>query len=128
MPDYEKEPLYPIKIADYPKLFDYVLTASGLVYFNSIKRKYFLQKDMTQDEYNKLRLLYIYYATANKNIREVSMWQKICLSLEEKRILEKNMNLSKENLIEESLIVKNPQYVPGLYKTHIDFIKTKNEF
>ena len=123
MPDYEKEPLYPIKVVDYPKLFDYVLTANGLVYFNSIRRNYFLQKDMTQDEYNKLRLLYIYYATANKNIQEVSMWQKICLSLEQKRILEKNMNLSKENLIEESLIVKNPQYVPGLYKTHIDFIK-----
>jgi len=125
MPNYEKDPLYPIKISDYPKLFDYVLTAKGLVYFNSLKRLYFLQKDLTQDEYNKLRLLYVYYSTANKNIQEVSMWQKICLSLEEKKILEKNMYLSKEDLIEKSLIVKNPQYLPGLYKIHIDFIKNQ---
>jgi len=125
MPDYEKEPLYPIKVVDYPKLFDYVLTAKGLIYFYSLKRRYFLQKDLTQDEYNKLRLLYVYYATANKNAQEVSMWQKICLSLEEKKILEKNMYLSKDNLIEQSLIVKNPQYVPGLYKNHIDFIKSQ---
>ena len=27
----QKNPLYPIEIDDYPKLFDYVLTADGLV-------------------------------------------------------------------------------------------------
>jgi len=125
MPNYEQDPLHPIKIGDYPKLFEYVLTAEGLVYFNSLKRRYFLQKNLTQDEYNKLRLLYVFYAAANKNIGEVSMWQKICLSLDEKKIFEKNMFASKDDLIEKSLIIKNPQYVPGLYKTHIDFIKNQ---
>lgn len=121
----EKDPLYPISLSNYPKLFDFVLTAKGLLYFNELKRNYFLQKEMTLDEYNKLRLMYVYYSTANKNVEEVSMWQKICQSLDEKGIYEKNMHASKNDLINQNLITKNPDYVPGLYKTHIDFIKRK---
>jgi hypothetical protein len=45
MHESELDPLHPIKIEDYPKLFDYVLTAKGLVYFNQLKRSYFLQKN-----------------------------------------------------------------------------------
>ena len=116
-------PLHPIKLDEYPKLFDFVLTAQGLVYFNVLKRKYFLRKKLTVDEYNKLRLLYIYYATANRNVEEVSMWQKICASLDEQGVFEKNMFSSKEDLIQQSLIIKNPEYQEGLYKNHIDFIK-----
>ena len=119
----EKDPLHPIDIEDYPKLFDYVLTAEGLVYFNKLKRNYFLQKQMTEDEYNKLRLLYIYYSTANKNTEEVAMWKKICASLDEKGIFEKNMYLSKQELIKQGLILVNPNYAEGLYKRHIDFLK-----
>ncbi len=119
----EDNPLHPIKLDDFPKLFDFVLTAKGLVYFNVLKRKYFLRKKLTLDEYNKLRLLYVYYATANRNVEEVSMWQKICVSLDEQGIFEKTMFASKEDLIQQSLIIKNPEYQEGLYKTHIDFIK-----
>ena len=122
----EDDPLHPIKINDYPKLFDFVLTSNGLIYFQELKRKYFLQKNLTLDEYNKLRLLYIYYASANRNVVEVSMWQKLCISLDEKGIIEKNMFSSKQDLIHQSLIIKNPQYFEGLYKTHIDFIKKTN--
>lgn len=121
----EKMPLYPISVSNYPKLFDFVLTAKGLIFFNKLKRKYFLQQEMTIDEYNKLRLLYVYYATANKNVDEVSMWQKICQSLDEKGIYEKNMYLLKNDLINQSLITSNPDYVPGLYRTHIDLLKKK---
>jgi hypothetical protein len=123
MQNNEDDPLHPIRINDYPKLFDFVLTANGLIYFQDLKRKYFLQKKLTLDEYNKLRLLYIYYASANRNVAEVSMWQKLCVNLDEKGIIEKNMLSSKQDLIQQSLIIKNPQYVEGLYKTHIDFIK-----
>ena len=119
----EDDPLHPIKFDDYPKLFDFVLTTNGLRYFQELKRKYFLRKNLSIDEYNKLRLLYIYYATNNRNVEEVSMWQKICISLDEKGISEKNMFASKEDLIQQSLIIKNPEYVEGLYKKHIDFIK-----
>ena len=119
----ENDPLYPITLDDYPKLFDYVLTAKGLVYFQELKRKYFLRQNLTLDEHNKIRLLYVYYATANRNMPEVTMWQKICTSLDQQGVLEKNMLVSKENLVQQSLIIKNPEYVEGLYKTHIDFIK-----
>ncbi len=119
----EDNPLYPIKLDDYQKLFDFVLTVQGLVYFNELKQKYFLRKKLTVDEYNKLRLLYVYYATANRNVEEVSMWQKICASLDEQGIFEKNLFASKEDLIQQSLIIQNPEYQEGLYKTHIDFIK-----
>ena len=123
MQNIEGDPLYPIKHDDYPKLFDFVLTSKGLIYFQKLKRKYFLRKNLTCDEYNKLRLLYVYYATANRNVEEVSMWQKLCITLDEQKIFEKNMYLSKEDLIQKSLIIKNPKYVEGLYKTHIDYIK-----
>jgi hypothetical protein len=123
MQNSEEDPLHPITLEDYPKLFDFVLTTTGLSYFQELKRKYFLRKNLTLDEYNKLRLLYVYYATGNRNIEEVSMWQKICISLDEQRIFEKNMFSSKEDLIQQSLIIKNPEYVEGLYKTHIDYIK-----
>ena len=82
-------PLYPIDLDDYPKLFDYVLTADGLVYFQTLKRNYILGKDLSLDEYNKLRLLYVYYATANRNPKEVSVWQDICITLDDKGIFEK---------------------------------------
>ena len=106
MPD-PTNPLFPVKIDDYPKLFDYVLTADGLIYFQSLKRKYVLGKEMILDEYNKLRLLYVYYATANRNSKEVFAWQDICITLDEKGIFEKNMYQSKEDLKNKLLILKN---------------------
>ena len=87
----EDDPLYPIELDKYSKLFDFVLTTKGLSYYQELKRKYFLWKNLTIDEYNKLRLLYVYYATENRNVEEVSMWQKICIILEEQNMFEKNM-------------------------------------
>ncbi len=119
----QKNPLHPIDIDDYPKLFDYVLTAQGLVYFQTLKRKSILGQEMVLDEYNKLRLLYVYYATTNRNSKEVSAWQDICMTLDSRGIFEKNMYQSKEDLKSKLLIVKNPQYLPGLYRQHIDYVK-----
>ena len=51
------------------------------------------------------------------------MWKKICASLDEKGIFEKEMYLSKQDLICQGLILKNPDYAEGLYKKHIDFLK-----
>lgn len=119
----EKNPFYPVEISEYPKLFDYVLTASGLVYFQSLKRNYILGKEMTLDEYNKLRLLYVYYAAANRNPKEVSMWQDICVTLDERGIFEKHMFQSKEDLKNKSLIIKNPQYQSGLYRKYVEYVK-----
>jgi hypothetical protein len=118
-----KNPLYPIEIDDYPKLFDYVLTAEGLIYFQSLKRKYVLGKDMTLDEYNKLRLLYVYYATANRNLQEVISWQDVCITLDSQGIFEKGMFKSKEDLKNKLLIVKNPHYQSGLYRQYTEFVK-----
>ena len=78
---------------------------------------------MTFDEYNKLRLLYIYYATANKNPKEVFAWQDICITLDERGIYEKNMYQSKEDLKLQSLIIENPEYHSGLYRKYIEYIK-----
>ena len=119
----QKNPLYPIEIDDYPKLFDYVLTAQGLMYFQTLKRNKILGKVMTLDEYNKLRLLYVYYATANRNSKEVSAWQDICITLDDKGIFEKNMYQSKEDLKNNSLIVVNPQYQSGLYRKYVEYVK-----
>ena len=120
-----QNPLHPIDIDDYTKLFDYVLTISGLEYFQTLKRNYLMGKEMSLDEYNKLRLLYVYYATANRNVSEVSRWQEICVSLDEKGIFEKEMFVSKEDLKNNSLIIKNPDYEPGLYRKHVEFTKSK---
>jgi len=120
-----QNPLHPIDIDDYTKLFDYVLTISGLEYFQTLKRNYLTGKEMTLDEYNKLRLLYVYYATANRNVSEVSKWQDICVSLDEKGLFEKEMFASKEDLKNKSLIVQNPDYEPGLYRKHVEFTKPK---
>jgi len=120
-----QNPLHPIDIDDYTKLFDYVLTISGLEYFQTLKRNYLTGKEMTLDEYNKLRLLYVYYATANRNVSEVSKWQDTCVSLDEKGIFEKEMFASKEDLKNNSLIIKNPDYEPGLYRKHVEFTKSK---
>jgi len=118
-----KNPLHPIEIDDYPKLFDYVLTAEGLVYFQTLKRNYILGKEMTLNEYNKLRLLYVYYATANRNFKEVFAWQDICITLDGKGIFEKGMFKSKEDLKNKLLIVKNPNYQSGLYRKYTEFVK-----
>ena len=120
-------PLHPIDVDDFPKLFDYVLTVSGLEYFQTLKRNYLMGKEMTLDEYNKLRLLYVYYATANRNPSEVSIWQDICVSLDEKGIFEKEMFASKEDLKNKSLIIKNPDYEPGLYRKHVEYTKSKSK-
>ena len=45
MQNNETDPLHPIKFDDSPKLFDFVLTTTGLSYFQKLKRKYFLQKN-----------------------------------------------------------------------------------
>lgn len=116
-------PLPPINVNDYPKLFDYVLTTDGLIYFQTLKRKYLLGRDLLLDEYNKLRLLYVYYATANRNVKEVSVWQDICITLDDQGIFEKNMYQSKEDLKKKSLIVSNPQYQSGLYRQHVEYVK-----
>lgn len=46
--------LVALGVNGHPKLFGYVLTANGLVCFQSVNRNHVLGKDMTQDEYNKL--------------------------------------------------------------------------
>ena len=118
-----KNPLYPIDIDDYPKLFDYVLSAQGLVYFYSLKRNYILGKELSLDEYNKLRLLYVYYATANRNFKEVFAWQDICMTLDDRGIFERDMYQSKEDLKDKSLILMNPEYQSGLYRKYVEYVK-----
>lgn len=118
-----ENPFYPIEINEYPKLFDYVLTAEGLKFYQTLRRQYVLGKDLSHDAYNKLRLLCIYYATANRNTKEVSFWQDLCVTLDEKGIYEKNMFQSKENLIIQSLIIKNPSYQSGLYRNYTQYLK-----
>ena len=118
-----KNPLFPIDVDEYPKLFDYVLTAEGLVFFQILKRNYILGKEMTLDEYNKLRLMYVYYATANRNTKEVFSWQDICMTLDDRGIFEKDMFNSKEDLKNKSLIAENPNYQSGLYRKYTDFVK-----
>ncbi len=118
-----KNPLFPIPLDDYPKLFDYVLSANGLVYFHKLKRDYVLGTKLNLDEYNKLRLLHVYYATANRNSGEVSAWQDICKTLDDQGIFEKHMYQSKEDLKNRSLIVVNPDYQSGLYRKHVEFVK-----
>ena len=120
-----ENPLYPIDVDDYPKLFDYVLTSDGLVYFQTLKRNYVLGKEMTLDEYNKLRLLYVYYATANRNAKEVFAWQDVCITLDDKGIFEKDMFQSKEDLKNKLLVVPNPNYQSGLYRKYTEFVKEK---
>ena len=123
-----QNPLFPVKIDDYPKLFDYVLTAEGLIYFQTLKRKYVLGKEMVLDEYNKLRLLYVYYATANRNPKEVFAWQDICITLDEKGIFEKDMYQSKEDLKNKLLIIENPHYQSGLYRIYTEHVKEKMNY
>jgi hypothetical protein len=118
-----KNPLYPIEIDDYPKLFDYVLSAQGLAYFHSLKRNYILGKELSLDEYNKLRLLYVYYATANRNSKEVFAWQDICMTLDKRGIFEKDMYQSKEDLKDKLLIIMNPEYQSGLYRKYVEYVK-----
>ena len=118
-----ENPLYPISIDDYPKLFDYVLTAEGLKFFQVLRRRYVLGKHLTQDEYNKLRLLYVYYATANRNPEQVANWQDLCVTLDGQGIIEKDMFHSKEDLILKSLITLNPNYQSGLYRKHTEYVK-----
>jgi hypothetical protein len=42
-----------------------------------------------------LRLLYVYYATANRNTKEVFAWQELCVTLDAKGIFEKTCSLQK---------------------------------
>lgn len=120
---FNQNPLQPIDFDDYPKLFDYVLTTDGLVYFLKLRRKYVLGKNLNLDECNKLLLLSVYYATANRNPKEVSIWQELCVTLDSQGIFEKNMLHSKEDLIKKSLQTHNPNYQSGLYRKHIEYVK-----
>lgn len=120
---FDENPLYPLELNDYPKLFDYVLTKNGLIFFQHLRQKYNQGKSLEIDEYNKLRLLYIYYATANRNPKEVSCWKELCLTLDLQGIPEKHMLNSKDDLIKKSLVAKNPLYESGLYRKHIEYVK-----
>jgi len=100
--------LFPIDVDNYPKLFDYVLAAQDLIYFQIMKRKYILGKDLLLDEYNKLWLLYVYSAT-DRNVDKVFAWQDICITFDDKGIFEKNTYPSKEDLKTQSLITPNSQ-------------------
>lgn len=128
MPSDQKNPLYPIKIDEYPKLFDCVLTKTGLIYFHTLKRNYILGKYMSLDEYNKLRLLYVYYATANRNPQEIFAWQDICITLDDNGIFENGTYSSKEDLKNKLLIMKNPCYESGLYSKYVEYIKKNMNF
>ena len=119
----DENPLHPITIDDYPKLFDYVLTADGLAFFHDLRQKYLQGRYLTLDEYNKLRLMHVYYATANRNVQEVLSWQKMCAVLDAQGMIEKNAWKSREDLIAKLLIIKNPRYESGMYRKHIEYIK-----
>jgi hypothetical protein len=88
-----------------------------------LKRNYILGKELSLDEYNKLRLLYVYYATANRDFKEVFAWQDIYMTLDDQGIFEKDMYQSKEDLKDKLLILVNPEYQPGLYRKYIEYVK-----
>ena len=67
--------------------------------------------------------MYVYYATANRNLKEVSMWQDVCITLDEKGIFEKNTYQSKEDLNNKSLIIENPHYQSGLYRKYTEYVR-----
>ena len=121
------DPFYPISVDDYPKLFDYVLTRDGLIFFHDLKRDFILGRSLSQDDYNKLRLLQIYYATNNRNTQEVQKWKEMCMDLEDRGIPETGMYVSKKSLIDDNLVILNPQYVQGLYAKHIEYAKNNTK-
>ncbi len=121
----DNNPFHPISIEHYPKLFEFVLTRDGLIFFNELKRKYILGKKLDDDQYNKLRLCYVYYAAFNKNKTEVKNWQHLCMQLDQNKIKEKNVLSSQNELLQQNLIVKNPLYLSGLYYNHIKYVKEK---
>ena len=96
-----------------------------MIYFQSLKRKYTLGKELSLDECNKLRLLYVYYATANRNSTEVFAWQDVCIVLDGQGIFEKDVYFSKEDLKDKLLIIINPKYQSGLYKKYMEYVKEK---
>ncbi|NIP62441.1 MAG: hypothetical protein GWN01_16835 [Nitrosopumilaceae archaeon] len=118
----KENPFFPITIDDYPKIFDYALSPTGLIYFQKLRRSFILGNDLNLDEYNKLRLLHIYYATTNRQVEEVYNWQEMCVRLERFGIPEKDVQNSKKDLIKKDLIVKNPYYKPGFYRKYIEFV------
>ncbi len=84
---------------------------------------------MVLDEYNKLRLmcvcLCVYYATANRNPKKVFTWQDICITLDDRRIFEKGMYMSKKDLKNNLMIIQNPRYQSGLYRIYAEHVKKK---
>jgi len=83
---------------------------------------------MSLDEYNKLRLMYVYYATVNRNPQDVFTWQDICITLDDKGIFEKDMYCSKEDLKNKLFLIKNHRYEPGLYRKYIEYVKETMNF
>ncbi|WP_246271035.1 hypothetical protein [Nitrosopumilus cobalaminigenes] len=65
----------------------------------------------------------MYYATANRNPKDVFAWQDICITLDDQGIFEKDMFLSKEDLKNKLLIIENPNYQSGLYRKYTEFVK-----
>ncbi|MDH3191545.1 MAG: hypothetical protein OEM18_02510 [Nitrosopumilus sp.] len=102
-----------------------------MLFFSKTTVKAHYGKNLNLYEYNKLRLLYVYYATANRNPKQVSAWQELCVALYSEGIFEKIMFDSKKDLIKKSLIIKKPNYQSELYRKHIEDIKNnfknKNE-
>jgi hypothetical protein len=65
----------------------------------------------------------VYYATANRNFKEVFAWQDICMTLDDRGIFERDMYQSKEDLKDKLLILVNPEYQSGLYRKYVEYVK-----
>lgn len=127
-------PFYPVQIEDYPKLKNLIITTTGLIYFNELKRRFTMGEKLSYEELHAYEVLCLFHGLANRSPEVIHEWEDISL-----RIRKENPDFHnfkpKQKLTKLGYLMKNEEYDPELYSMHrewqkksLEHISKKNTF
>lgn len=113
----EKNPYYPVEPSDYPRMFDFAITKSGMIYFESLRRELDSTGDLSDTKHLHLSVLYLAQAASMRSPAECKKWQVYMFLVG--KTTDKYTPEIKADLMLMGCIEDNPRYDSKMYKRHL---------
>ncbi len=113
----DRNPYHPVRLRDYPRIFNFKITRSGIVYFERLQKELELGNELSDRENLYLGMLHLGYAMSASSPEECKKWQAFMFVIGDNADAE--VPDIENTLAQMGCIEENPQYNPKLYKAHL---------
>lgn len=113
----DRNPYHPVRLHDYPQIFNFKITRNGITYFERLQKELELGNELSDKENLYLGMLHLGYAMATSSPEECKKWQAFMFVIGDST--DTTIPDIENTLMQMGCIEENPQYNPKLYKAHL---------